>query len=180
MFEDFLNKILESNFRRIPARPHGDLTDGGRRRSDPRGYGGRGHGGGRNVISNNTGVADYLNKDDKNRSDNKSRTCYLCDKQGCSVQTCPENRGNYTVQDWHKYLKSKCKCTKCLQNYDPSHYCGGRSVCRYCKSNLHRLVCPCGQQSNGAGGGNTRYQQQQGNDRTMEQWKYPRSPAARD
>ena len=82
MFEDFLNKILESNFRRIPARPHGDLTDGGRRRSDPRGYGGRGHGGGRNVISNNTGVADYLNKDDKNRSDNKPRTCYLCNKQG--------------------------------------------------------------------------------------------------
>ena len=56
MFEDFLDKILASNSRRIAARSHGDLTDGGRRRSGSRGFGGRGYGGRRNVVGNNTGV----------------------------------------------------------------------------------------------------------------------------
>ena len=98
----------------------------------------------------------------------------MCQKQSCNVKICPENKKHFSIQDWHRYLRDKHKCTKCLRDYDQFHNCDGRAACKYCDSNLSRLICPCRHQTNGTRNVNTRYQQQGSSSR---QWASHPTPA---
>ena len=92
-FEEFLTRILERNYRRLPARQSevgaGDGDDRNRRTGGYGNYGGRrGYGGDRR--NNNTAIsrqtAAYDKSDGSGKQNGKtSFKCFLCDKPNCNI-----------------------------------------------------------------------------------------------